>query len=1489
MIRIKRTLFCNILTISCLLALISCGRSNDIPRSTGSQQPCDYQSLLGDFGWNAAFVYRFVGCLRQSNDPEQPALPATAKSLDRLGPEALQAGLDLLKSPSEPEAALADQGLPYLRALSTMIDRASYDFSDRLLLANSFSSDTIQLFLTTVRPATLLELLLAWHQQGQLQDNLLAVIDWLDALPPATLSATTRRVLQDPTLWNALQRLSQEWLESETLVESWTSLLGTEPATMPDRSCWFERRSGGICPEKSTASHPWLAFMDYWNQLDTATKERSLTNLALLIQEWMAQDELELAAQIKEILAIARAYVAGQASASEDLLAWIGPLMISKLDSFKPFMDGLRAIRNNPLYFDVIQEKVALSNLKGQIEHVLTGEGGQTSLNLKACPGLDLPPIGADQSPEQRHRLWGLWTDIHPACQGLRPIQALMLETLDLPCDASCQERLKTLANRVLSADADSTQLTELNQRQLQFINYAIEQLAVRLEASPAYLYGLGLANHALTQAQQTTLIDQLRAATLSNLNQIADLEQTLSNDQQWRLSLHAGFFTRWLLLQLDELQLVQHQISSFLPPTESEASTSTWYKTARDDDLAHLTLVGLFPGSRQSQWLLKRVQANAEAASLDLLSQPSLQRYLAVLQSPLALFRNRNFSFKAEPVELAAPWRGRIRNHVRFDEKGLLIPSNESGHLADLMVGTNTSTSLYLPHRWLDTMAIAEPALSNTYQRDSIWNSREQLAKTFLPSPTAWVGDWLNPDFIGATDQHLSQIQFFTGRGLANSERHLIWWFLLQNFADPNSIPISPEAVLDDLAGRQSLNGERVARLLGGAQAFGSEKDVWYSHLAHHSSFLQAASKAESFQDFLNAITPSKSQMLSYYDLLRTEPRRFQPEIFRPEQLEQLTDIERLFGSLNLNSYLYRSRSEAVLSPLAAFSEVCPRIADGSEQFSTERCPIQFSSYEEWRRWFQQQISNKYCPLIDLKEFDAVQIANSFGWKNTDGLAALFASCTNTYQSTQETTALSRFSLSLLANLGNVGRPQSLHADLSSLYQELSHQNRQAQDHSKDAILNTLWRQPIQGDGNILRMAKLQEDFYRPFSTQATDQFGLYLLELKQALGSRQVLTALLNYLQREGGLQRLEDFIDASLEQFELAFLSDANLLEFAYLWSKSVLTSDDYRQVVEELLSDLDQPTTGILLSYTLPQALRAGVLPGLQSTAGTANSSAYRWMFATLAPQRWQLMSSLVQLAQPKLPEVIDVINLSLRQYQSAAQFSTDILSFLAFFGQQIDYLKTEKQLDPHLRTMLSLGFSETFPKDISLLATALLRDERIDIANRKHLPILANARQVVQAALEHLPSTVNQLFSGEGLPEAKTLTNSVASFTRALNTGSGPQVFRLLQDRRLGFWDGAIWENLIRKPQNFQRLNTLLSGFHSLQRQDLLDVIAELDEIALASNRWLAFINRRVIWSENQSYATDYAYALASLDRCLNLEHRWQFTKNLMEVWIIEDP
>ena len=1481
--------FRKFLTGLALLCLLACGRPDDEVVPSARPISCDYQSLLSAFGWNASFVDQLLTCLRPSGGrTDESALQQTQAALDRFGKDSLQAALDLLRSEStDPQAP----GLPYLRALSTLLDRASYDFNEQLLLAATFDADTLQALLLELRPAVFVDILQTWQKEGSLRTNLLYALDFLEALPPSTLSALVRKLLTQPDLKASLSRLSQEWLQEPAIVEAWSGLFGTEAAPMRARDCWFQSEVSASCEDPTQQSHPWAAFAAYWNQLDAASRERSITNLALLLQEWLSQDDRDIAYQLDRGLQIIRSYSLGQSSVSDDLLAWMRPLMSSQLDSFKPFIDGLRAIRRNPLYFDVIQEKVAISAVKQQIKQRLSAEVGTTPRQVAGCLQ-ELPSLDQKLPPDKLWRHWQTWNQPSASCQGMRPLQALMLETLGLSCDQDCQTSFANLYKLPLSDYSDlASKPSEFSLLKQSFIAWASERLRQRLATSPAYLYGLGLANEAIDTTSQGLLLSKINSHEFHSVADIQSFDEELQLSRTWRGRLQPNFLQQWLVLQLDELQVIQQQISSFLPPEVTSPLDQTWSRRQADSDLAWASLLGLFPGSQQSLWLAATIEENSALTGIDLEANPSLQRFLFSLSSPLALYRNRQASFKAEPLSLNIAWRGQIRNYERFNPQGLRLTSQRQSSMAELVVGSELSESLYLPHRWLDTMAIAEPALASLYGQTQLWQSRDNLADSFLAKPEQWLKNWSTrkPSLQTASPEAM---QFFLGRDLRADELHLIWWFTLQNFAEDAPLVIE-DAVIAEGSGRDRINSQRVARAFTGALAFANQDDAWLAQLAHQSSYLKKAAAASSFAEFLANLTPTEKQMRAYYQLLRNEARRFQPENIESPLLSELSDVEMLFGSLNLNGVIYRSRSEALLSPLVAFEPVCPTFSQDDSQRQSEACPVSFADYASWSAWFQKQVSLKYCPMWQALEGHHQLIQQLFRWPETKGLAELDITCQSESQArAEESLSVARFSAQLLLELQDLGRPTQIHPEILALQQHLARAQWLSRAASKaSAELADLWQGPSYAAGSTKRAAMLQEDFYRAYSTSRTDQFELSLLELKQVLGSRQILTALLKFLDDSGGLDRLEGFIDDSLAEFELAFLSDANLLEFAFVWSKKVLTSAAHRQVVHELLSDLDQASSGILLSYTLPQALRAGVLPNLQTSATIEemDASAYRWMFSTLAPKRWQAVSDLVGLAQHKLESVIDVLNLSLRQYQGSEQFSADILNFLAFLGQQIDYLQDQKQFDSRLSMLLRSAFSPHFASDLSQLSKQLLKTERLDILNRRYPALLSESRPIIEATLDQLPRLVSSALSSSNLPPTSDVTEALASLPRALSAGSGDLLFEVLQDRRLGFWDGSIWKDLVRNQEHFRKVEMLLQGSDRLRADEILSVIDEFDEIALAGNRWLSFINRELVWSNQQALTVDYAYALASVDRCLNEDNRWLFTQELIRTWINETP
>ena len=201
--------------LACLAGLAGCGQGRDhrLPRLEHECAP--YLSLRGGFQLDGRTISGVVDCATRKDSTGGG--PAVAGLVNELGEEGIDQVLAFLKQPSPFPGDEAFQ--PYLGMLPVLMERGLFG-ADGLRLTNVSATarlDLLQEFLRSASPFRLGQLVMSWHEKGDLDRALDHLVGTLDVAPDGALTALFRSVMEDDEMRQDFTRMIQETLNHPEL------------------------------------------------------------------------------------------------------------------------------------------------------------------------------------------------------------------------------------------------------------------------------------------------------------------------------------------------------------------------------------------------------------------------------------------------------------------------------------------------------------------------------------------------------------------------------------------------------------------------------------------------------------------------------------------------------------------------------------------------------------------------------------------------------------------------------------------------------------------------------------------------------------------------------------------------------------------------------------------------------------------------------------------------------------------------------------------------------------------------------------------------------------------------------------------------------------------------------------------------------------------------------------------------------------------------
>ncbi|MFW7378734.1 MAG: hypothetical protein ACOH5I_08005 [Oligoflexus sp.] len=1428
-----------------------CGyRSSDNPQTPRTVQGCDGLTLLSNLGFHGQFFHQFLQCLSSSSEQ----IPATRKISTVWGEEGYQSLVDWLLM-EHPQSEQLGSKYPYLTLVATLLDRASYTLDQQELFGEHERFVSLQALLKDIDPSQAAHLILSWHRSGQLTSLLQEWSHFIKLWPSGSFSGILQKSSEDDAFMQDLLAIARATLAQPDVYAPWTELFMQQEFLLVHPSCLISNdgchdETLPISADSEYIHNPMPAkealnvehWLDFWHSRSEASRKRLLHFFGRILFDVKDVSLSNFNRYLQEGILILKNWMMQNPGLSESLIPWLLPLSELSLDELNPLVNGLAEIAENPLYVDALQEKAGASRLKRLLEKFFW-QGGQ----LDACDSLNVPGLATASSPGLRQQYFLQMISPHAACSGLSPLLAYSLEVLNADCDVGCQERLPAWLHQlqVSTPGAGDWQI---------LIDYGMQRLAAELKADPFYLQHRRLAYGPLTPADYQAFAASMAKHQPLTLESFLAWEEDIAAQPNLNGLLIPNFLELWLSEIIFSLSVSTYQLKDLFPADPSKFDA--WLQAEHDQRLLR-SFLGFYEGGPARPWLQTwATEILPLPDSADHQTQRRLQHLKQGFSFIHGMFKNPELSFQAEVENIQLPWSGSLSNQTRIDSEGQVIQEKSAIDFAALLGFTEQTDSPSEFALW-QRFQRQLPLLTDPTERgvdavetiQDLFRNWQTLSRPDLASK--------NISYPGLPEA------LFTGKPFSTDEARLLLLFFGQNFYAKqaanhdiwNGLSVNP------LPTEQEINRNLAPRIFAGATNTASPQRAWSAMVqwAPQQSLIQG----ESLQAWIAAMQVPAEEIQAVMQKRAQQPLLVGLQNMQANPIAQLSEYEKILGIGQLLSFIYASRGEQYLVPSLGFASYCPQLqTDGSWQ--TGSCPFQAETHAAYEQAVQQNFLNQLCPvLMDLAAFDL---------QKTSQILQVDPSFT---QSCRDFTASSSYVPQVLFDIWKIGQQSDLKPEVLSLPLQI----RLAKLQQKPAAMHHL------ADYDALRLslspilsARLlqREESYGLFRQNHPGLFSSIIQQLGGLLGDR-LLSEKLKELPRRlaGEPSTNEHPIDRIVldlvDEFQLARLQGDHLLSFTAASLQRFAQEPEAMEHLASIIADPHDPYTGILLGFTLGQALDADVFPEF-----SAEQAGYRWLLYHLRADNWQ----------------------ALTQFISNSQY--DLLTISQYLAK--DVLVPAEDLADLLRFTLALIYSQDQVNAIDpiKLATTRLPADAIPAMARVSREILyqplANLENHWQSPLAQKPAVLIDLLASALPALARTQIKAsqeaapsfFASAWHLIKAWDQPknirqQAYLVLQDQRLGLRQPALWHHASTDQEALLRMTALLDHVDRIPRSDWQALSDEMDQLLDGSYRFLDFAAQNTIWQADAE--KDFAYALAVLGRTARSSLRRQANFDLLKLWL----
>jgi hypothetical protein len=1397
--------------------------------------------------FSGEFAHRLVSCLL-AGDNSEAGLRDASNLNDQLGEEGWQHLVDLLLSP-HPAAEKLGYEYPYLALAITAWDRGTFTLQGERLASDDERFTQLQTLLEATDPRYLAQLLLHWHNQGQLQPLINQWLRWVDQLPEGSLAGLTRQTLTNDRYREHLLTVARQLLSQPEVQKPINRLLTPATYPLPTSALTVDSEPAAELPERTGWQH-WLA---YWQSQSTAAQQRLVTLISGLVSESLDLEADTLSYYGQNLGELSFDWLHQHQQPLAALATWGEPLTTLQLDELNPLMLGLEAIATNPLYIDTLQEKAGASRLQLALEETFWTGG-----TIPNCQGLVLSGMESASSAHTMELQARQWLSPHRQCRGLSPLVAVALAELGADCDADCLAAAADWLQPQPGVRASRDVLTSL-------LNYATDRLVTAYQQDPYVLQHHGLAFGRLSAQQLkalTTLIDQ---ATVNSPADLLDLERHIREHPDLRSQLQPDFLSQWLAQTIARLDVSAYQLGSWAPAADE--SLATWLTANHDRNLLR-SLVGWYEGGPASSRLFELItQEELEVEN------PANTAFAQRLKQGLSLihgaYRNPQVSFKGQQERFQLPWTGSRNNRTLIDAQGRAQQQARPLTYADALYGPENADE---PQGLLlaDRLARQIPLLSTT--------DKKPVANRFRNALTALAEQRRQPPTSSPLSPALPP-ELFKGPAPTAAQARLVILFLGQN--------LFPEAPLAEGTWRPKADApdsvfarDEAPRLLAGTASISGRERAWSGMVR----WLPA--QFGEHRDFANwpaPLIPDATTLQTWFEQRLAEPLVVEQGHLATSPVspgEPAHNHEKLLGVGQMLATIYQSQTRQIAVPAIGFAAYCP--TRQGDRWQATGCPLQAPDYPSYVRFIQQRFQAQMCPVLMLADEPRRQ-----RWLESLNFQQSPPDVARLCQPYRRDPALPAADLvRIIDDVFGLGPNPQLSPAIRSLPLQMTALKAAATPNPQRR--RQLWRQllPTLQPQLSARTRQRQETAWL---LQAGES-GLFDHVVQQAgglMGDQQLAARLKTYGKALTASESpYADFLLATVDEFQIARAQGRSLLGFGHQWLGRMQQNPEHFTVMQALAAHPRDSYTGILLGFTLGQALDAGVF-----TDFSPEQPGYSWLLQTLSQDQWQLVTGFGEM----LGADIAALSQTTAEHMLAAApetstFAQDVQTglnwLLPWLSQQDQLFQTG--LD--LRQVAGQLDASTLAPALSELWLTTLNRPLADLDNQWHPALRETLPELLTTSFADLPELADQTLAvGSGEPTAAAFgPKLVWGLTQGLAAQDGSrELFRLLQDERLGLRAVPLLRSLVEQPALFQKVSRLLDHVAPIPARTWQAGFSDMETLVQASYKFLDFTAHRTQW--RASAPVEYRYAFATIGRFAQSARRRETTFQLLETWFTPRP
>ena len=393
----------------------------------------------------------------------------------------------------------------------------------------------------------------------------------------------------------------------------------------------------------------------------------------------------------------------------------------------------------------------------------------------------------------------------------------------------------------------------------------------------------------------------------------------------------------------------------------------------------------------------------------------------------------------------------------------------------------------------------------------------------------------------------------------------------------------------------------------------------------------------------------------------------------------------------------------------------------------------------------------------------------------------------------------------------------------------------------SQDFLVEALAHTPsLNGLGNSIILQR--QGLYQNLSANAPQFLDFVLANLSRKVGIQDFSAALKNLsAQADPGYKEpLARSLDLILDEYDKGLNQGDSLLSFIVNVLDKFAQDPQLSETLGLVAGNSHDPYTGILLSYTLPQAFKANVFKDF-----SWNDSQYYILKSLL--DRNLLVSS--QLTADMIQDDFLALSRSIYRvnqlFPSSKELDKVLRPLVSELSRALIAMDWDGELTSKMRDLSRLQLSSSTVDSLSKLFLSL-NSPLADLNNQWRPKPAQYIDQLILAIMDHLPRLM-VLTEGKFPESQDKLLHSAATMISSLEDNLGAkESFTLLQDSRLGFRDSEIMMELLRNEDLRSKLVSSLKTMERVEPSTAIGAIEELEQMIPEAASLLNFVNERVV-------------------------------------------